>query len=196
MPNLRKGSKGGFEPGLTILRVRHSTAELTCSFRFSTSATEMCFIPMNIHNEQFNGVRHIRWQQVSPLVSTFSTSSNRLLSSFFVKRCILPPALSLWYPIPFSKCVVFPCCLEMLMFLLAIQSFFAVNPSSDHFPTDAVVPPSDHYRTETVLPPSDHCCIETVASCGDHYCIDIGVPSSDHCCTETVRHLVITYTLK
>ena len=32
MPNLRNGSKGGFEPGLTSLRVRHSTAELprTC----------------------------------------------------------------------------------------------------------------------------------------------------------------------
>ena len=28
MPNLRNGSKGGFEPGFTRLRVRHSTAEL------------------------------------------------------------------------------------------------------------------------------------------------------------------------
>ena len=28
MPNLRNGTKGGFEPGLTWLRVRHSTAEL------------------------------------------------------------------------------------------------------------------------------------------------------------------------
>ena len=28
MPNLRSGSKVGFEPGLTLLRVRHSTAEL------------------------------------------------------------------------------------------------------------------------------------------------------------------------
>ena len=28
MPNLRNGSKGGFEPGLTLLRVRHSTTEL------------------------------------------------------------------------------------------------------------------------------------------------------------------------
>ena len=28
MPNLRSGTKGGFEPGLTWLRVRHSTAEL------------------------------------------------------------------------------------------------------------------------------------------------------------------------
>ena len=28
IPNLRNGSKGGFEPGLTRLRVRHSTTEL------------------------------------------------------------------------------------------------------------------------------------------------------------------------
>ena len=28
MPNLRNGSKGGFEPGLTRLQVRHSTTEL------------------------------------------------------------------------------------------------------------------------------------------------------------------------
>ena len=28
MPNLRNGTKGGFEPGLTRLQVRHSTTEL------------------------------------------------------------------------------------------------------------------------------------------------------------------------
>ena len=28
MPNRRNGSKGGFEPGLSRLRVRHSTTEL------------------------------------------------------------------------------------------------------------------------------------------------------------------------
>ena len=50
---------------------------------------------------------------------------------------------------------------------------YPVNPSNDHFDTDAVVPSSDHYRTETVLPHSDHYCIETVAPSGDHYCIDI-----------------------
>ena len=55
---------------------------------------------------------------------------------------------------------------------------YLVNPSSDHFYTDAVVPSSDHCRTETVLPPSDRYCIETVAPSGDHYCIDIVVPSS------------------
>ena len=38
-----------------------------------------------------------------------------------------------------------------------------MNPSSDHFHTDAVLPSSDHCRTETVLPPRDHYCLETVA---------------------------------
>ena len=33
MPNLRNGSKGGFEPGLTRLRVRHSTTELPRSIK-------------------------------------------------------------------------------------------------------------------------------------------------------------------
>ena len=33
MPNLRNGSKRGFEPGLARLRVRHSTAELALQTR-------------------------------------------------------------------------------------------------------------------------------------------------------------------
>ena len=52
---------------------------------------EMCFIPMNVHAELFNGVRQLRWQHLSPVVSTFSTSI-RLLSSFFINHCILPPS--------------------------------------------------------------------------------------------------------
>ena len=44
---------------------------------------EMCFIPMNVHNELFNGVRQLRWRHLSPVVSTLSTSI-RLLSSFFI----------------------------------------------------------------------------------------------------------------
>ena len=32
---------------------------------------EMWFIPMNIHNEQFNGVRQLRCQHHTPVVSTF-----------------------------------------------------------------------------------------------------------------------------
>ena len=47
------------------------------------SVGEMCFIPMNLHNELFNGVRQLRWRHLSPVVSTFSTST-RLLSSFFI----------------------------------------------------------------------------------------------------------------
>ena len=44
---------------------------------------EMCFIPMNVYNELFNGVRQLRWRHLSPVVSTFYTSI-RLLSSFFI----------------------------------------------------------------------------------------------------------------
>ena len=29
---------------------------------------EMCFIPMNVHNQLFYGVRQLRWQQLSPVV--------------------------------------------------------------------------------------------------------------------------------
>ena len=58
--------------------------------------------------------------------------------------------------------------------LFAVRNIhYPGNPSSDHFPNDAVVTSSDHCRTETVLPPSDHYYTETVAPSGDH-------PSSDH----------------
>ena len=67
------------------------------------------------------------------------------------------------------------------MFSACSPKFFAVrhihyplNPSSEHFHTDAVVAPSDYWRHEAGLPPSEHYCIDTVA------------PSGDHCCTETV----------
>ena len=78
---------------------------------------------------------------------------------------------------------MFSSCNPKLFAVRHIQ--YPVNPSSDHFHTDAVVSSSDHY------------CIETVAPSGDHYCIDIVVPSSDHCYTaETVRHLVIITELR
>ena len=77
-------------------------------------------------------------------------------------------SLFLWYPIPFSQLVVFPCGLEMLMFiscnpkLIEVRHIhYRVNPSNDYFHTDAVVPSSDHCRAEIVLPPSDHYCIES-----------------------------------
>ena len=110
------------------------------------------------------------------------------LSLFFIKHCILPPSFSLFlsiclalflYPIPFFLLS----CLSLRFGDVNVFSkvlytvrhiHYPVNPSSDHFQTDAVVPSSDHCHTETVLPP------------GDHYCIDIVVPSSDHCWTETV----------
>ena len=81
----------------------------------------------------------------------------------------------------------------MLMFSSYNQKCFAVrhihypvNPSSDHFHTDAVASSSVHCRTGIVLPPSDRDCIATVAPSSDVYCIDIVVPSSVHCDTDTV----------
>ena len=140
---------------------------------------EMCFIPMNIHNELLNDVRQLRWQHLSPVVSTFSTSI-RLLSSVFIKHCIVPPSFYLVLSICLSLAVV-----PHPVFLISglslrfgddvffLQSkvlcpdtciHYPVNPSSDHFHNDAVVPSSDHCRTETVLPPSDHYCIESVTT--------------------------------
>ena len=44
---------------------------------------------MNVHNELFNAIRQLRWRHLSLVVSTCSISI-RLLSSFFIKHCILP----------------------------------------------------------------------------------------------------------
>ena len=41
MSNLPNGTKGGFEPGLTLLRVRHSTTELPHSTRVSMRMYEV-----------------------------------------------------------------------------------------------------------------------------------------------------------
>ena len=69
---------------------------------------------------------------------------------------------------------------------------YPVNPSSDHFHTDAVyavVPSNDHSCTETVLPSSDHCRTEAVLPPSDHYCIETVPPSSDHYGTTKVEPL-------
>ena len=68
---------------------------------------EMCFIPMNVHNELFNGVRQLRWQHVSPVVSKFSKSII-LLSSFFIKHCIPSPYFSLFLFLCLSSLSVVP----------------------------------------------------------------------------------------
>ena len=47
---------------------------------------EICFNPMNVHNELFNGDgvnKKLRWRHLSSVVLTFYTSI-RLLSSFFI----------------------------------------------------------------------------------------------------------------
>ena len=43
---------------------------------------EMLFIPMNVNNELFNGVRQLRWQHLSPEVSTFSHEALHPPSAF------------------------------------------------------------------------------------------------------------------
>ena len=84
---------------------------------------EMCFIPMNVHNELFNGVRQLRWQHLSPVVSTLC-SYQAVIRLFHI--ALHPPFLSLsahmslslcpyvslslflWYPIPFAIASRFP----------------------------------------------------------------------------------------
>ena len=77
-------------------------------------------------------------ETTTPVVSTFSTSI-RLLSSFFIKHCILPPPFSLSFcpSICLSSLSVVPhpvflisglsCGLEMLMFSSCNPKFFAVS---------------------------------------------------------------------
>ena len=67
------------------------------------------------------------------------------------------------------------------MFSSCNPKFFAVrhihypmNPSSDHFHTDAVVPSSDHDRTETVPPSRDHYGTTKVAPPCDHFFKSLG----------------------
>ena len=121
---------------------------------------EMCFIPMNVHYEQFNGVRQLRWHQLSHVVSIFSTSI-RLLSSFFTKHC-LPLSLSFCPSVSFcgipSHLLISGISLrfEDVDVFFFNPKFFAVrnihypvNTSSDHFHTDAEVPSSDYCRTQS-----------------------------------------------
>ena len=135
---------------------------LVCLIMIYINVGEMCFIQMNVHKELFNGVRQLRWQHLSPVVSIFSAYIH-LLSTFFIKHCILPPSFSLFLSIcisslsvvlhPVFLIVVFPCGLEMLMFSSCNPKFFAVRHI--HYP---VKPSSDHFHTDTVVPSSDHSC--------------------------------------
>ena len=111
---------------------------VSLKYMIYTNVGETCFIPMNVHNELFNGVRQLRWQPFSPVVSTFSTSI-RLLSSLFIEHCTIPP-LSLCFCPPvslplFSFCDThpvflisgFPCGLEMLTFSPCHPKLFAIR---------------------------------------------------------------------
>ena len=50
-----------------------NVVSLKCIGMIHLNVGEMCFIPMNVHNELFNGVRQLRWQQLLPVGSTCST---------------------------------------------------------------------------------------------------------------------------
>ena len=138
----------------------------------------MCFIPMNVHNELVYGVRQLRWQHVSLVVSTFSTSIAFIL---LFHKALHPPSLPLSVqlslslsvvPHPVFLILVIPCGLEMLMCSSCNPMFFAVRhihyPANRPFSHWCSSPTySDHCRTETVLPTSDHYWIKTVAPSGD-----------------------------
>ena len=53
MPKLRNGSKGGFEPGLSRLRVRRSTAELPMVTLNHFSLTVLCFGHLMVTQDRF-----------------------------------------------------------------------------------------------------------------------------------------------
>ena len=135
---------------------------------------------MNIHNEQFNGVRQLRWQHLTPVVSTFSTDLHAFILLFH--KTLHRPSLflSLSHPV-FIISGISLLFGDVDVFFLQSKVFLQTHSlSRDHFYTDAVVPSSDHCRTETVLSPSDHYGIETVAPSADHSCIDIKVTSSEY----------------
>ena len=55
----------------------------------------MCFFPMNVHNEVFNGVRKLRWQHLSPVVSTASSLPLSLSFCPSVSLSVVPNPVSL-----------------------------------------------------------------------------------------------------
>ena len=82
----------------------------------------------------------------------------------------------------------------MLMFSSFNPKFFAVrhiyypvNPSSDHFHTDAVVPSSDHYCVDTVAPSGDRDCIDIVGTSSDHYGSTKVAPPTEHLHTKRTQ---------
>ena len=105
---------------------------------------EMCFIPMNVHNELVNGVRQLRWQHLSPVVSTLSINiisqafmlifHDRLHPSFsfFLYVVLHPVFLISGLSLRFGDVDVFFLQSKVLCSL-------TLSLSSDHFHTDAVV---------------------------------------------------------
>ena len=114
---------------------------------------EICFIPINVHNELFSGVRRLRWQHLSPAVSKkyFILPFHKALhpSSLFLSLSVHLTLLS------FCGTPISGLSLQfgdyMLMFsssnpnVFAVRNiYYPVNTSSDNFHTDGVVSSSDH----------------------------------------------------
>ena len=117
---------------------------LSASNTIYINVGEMCFITMNVHNEPFNGVRHAG-QVAAPFACSFNIFYIYQDFLFLFHKALHPPSLFLsfcpsdallflWYPVPFSECVVFPCGLEMLMFSSCNPKFFAVR--NIHYPVN------------------------------------------------------------
>ena len=133
---------------------------------------EMCFIPMNVHNELFNGVRQLRWRHLFNIFYIYQAVillfHIALHSPFSLSFC---PYVCLSLSVVFHPVFLISCLSlrfgDVDVFFLQFKFFevrhihYPVNPSNAYFRTDAVVPSSDHCRNEIVLPPSDHYCIDS-----------------------------------
>ena len=83
MPNLRNGSKGGFEPGLTRLRVRHSTTELPRSTLSSLQTCSSLFVFYIVRVQSFDeGVLLVSVHACVPTVLCFDHNTNNTNNNF------------------------------------------------------------------------------------------------------------------
>ena len=83
MPNLRNGSKGGFEPGLTRLRVRHSTTELPRSINMPDAITHR----QGVINDHLQAINMLHYHFTSSRqVLRYVTITTRARETIKMKR--------------------------------------------------------------------------------------------------------------
>ena len=138
MPNLRNGTNGGFEPGLTWLRVRRSTTELLRSIKMSIRVVVSCPSTLN---------------EVQVLIREASTSSRLLThqslllsaspvrghhSGFFIFNCSY-----LLHPPPSLQ--PFPCPLTA-----SINPLFGLPPFPLSFLCSILVHPKDKMTKDNI----------------------------------------------